>query len=153
MTIAEFLLQAKKSTYAKSGEAGEKKLKNGGRVFTYKVDGYTYVDTYFGYDPFFGQELVLENGKVIWVMNYWGKILSDIVSAEEIYNFVRRALLHPDPLVPVRGPENFREGDFSYSNIGGGTVENHFHHVEIIFYKRKKVYELSCHGGMVKTNA
>ncbi len=148
--LAKFLVKAKKNTYASNGEGGERKLENGGRELIYEDSGYKYIDTYFGFSPFIGQEIVSKNGEVIWVMNYWGLIYKDIVSPKEIYTFLKKALMQPDPLVPLRGPEKFEEGEFQYSNIGGGAIETYFQHVETIFYRGERVFELQCHGGVPK---
>ena len=52
--------------------------------------------------------------------------------------------------MPLRGPKNFREGDFKYKNKFQGVIKN-FQGKETIFYKGKKVYELFYHGGLVKS--
>jgi len=147
--LRKFLIEAKKNTYTRSGETNESKLKDGGQEFIFEKGKWKYRDRYFGFDPFIGQEVAWKNGKAVWVMNYCGKILKDIVCTEEIYSFLKKALLKPDELIPLRGPEKFGEGDFRYCNIGGGTLD-HFQHVEVIFYKKERVYELICHGGKIK---
>ena len=113
MELAEFLIKAKKNTYASSGEGGERKLENGGRELIYKEGGYKYVDTYFGFDPFIGQEVVSKDGKVIWVMDYWGLIRDNAVDPKEVYKFLKKALMQPDLIGPLRGPDYFEEGDFT----------------------------------------
>lgn len=147
--LRKFLIEAKKNTYARSGEINEKKLEDGGQEFIFEKGKWKYRDRYFGYDPFIGQEVVWENGKAVWVMNYCGKILSDIISAKEIFGFLKKVLLNPEELIPLRGPEKFEEGDLKYFNIGGGFLD-HFQHVESIHYKGQRVYELVCHGGLIK---
>ncbi len=149
MELNEFLIKAKKSTYASSGEGGEKKLEDGTRELVFEEGEFKYRDRYFGFNPFIGQEVVWKNGKVIWVMNYWGSIFKDTVSPKEVYEFLKKALLQPDKLLPIRGPEKFEEGDFHYRNVGGGDLDN-FQHVEVILYKGERVYELACHGCTIK---
>lgn len=150
MELNEFLTEAKKNTYAKEGEKGEKKLEDGTREFTYEKGEFRYYDRYFGLNPFIGQEVVWENNKVIRVMNYWGLVYSDIVSPAEIYAFLRKALSRSDSMVPLRGPDEFEEGDFSYRLVGGGMIEKYFQKVEMILYKGERVYEGHCHGGLIK---
>jgi hypothetical protein len=147
--LKDFLIEAKKNTYGAGGEEKEIKLDDGGKKFIFEKDGWKYEDKYFGFDPFVGEEIVWQNGKVVWVMNYCGKVLKDTASPKEIYAFLKKALLQPDPLVPLRGPEKFEEGDFKYVNVGGGDLSL-FQHVEVILYEGERVYELSCHGGMIK---
>lgn len=149
MKLNEFLVKAKVNTYAKGGESDGIKAEDGGKELEYTEGEWKYRDKYFGFDPFVGQEIVYKDGKAVWVMNYCGKILKDIVPAEEIYNFLKKALLKPDKLIPLRGPEKFEEENFEYHNVGGGDLD-HFQHTEAIFYKGERVYELTCHGGEIK---
>ncbi|MBU4204922.1 hypothetical protein KKE19_04455 [Patescibacteria group bacterium] len=148
MELNEFLIKAKKNTYVAEKEDTEKKFEDGVREFEYADGEWKYKDRYFGYDPFVGQEVVWKNGKVVWVMNYCGKVLKDVAGVEEIYKFLKKALLKPNKLIPLRGPEKFEEGDFKYLNVGGGDLD-YFQHIETIFYKGERVYELTCQGGKI----
>ena len=62
MKLNEFLIKAKLRGYASSGEGGETRLDNGGKVLSYKEGDYEYKDTYFGFNPFIGEEIVLYKG-------------------------------------------------------------------------------------------
>lgn len=145
--LSEFIVKAKVNSYASGLKA--KKLEDGSNEFMYNENGWEYRDKYFGFDPFVGQEVVSKNGKVIWVMNYCGKILKDIVSADEIYTFLKKALSKVEKLIPFRGPEKLEEENFKYRHISGGYLD-HFHGVEMILYKGERVYELIYDGGLIK---
>jgi hypothetical protein len=149
MDFKEFLIEAKKNGYANSDEVQVKKFKDGAKEFIYKKGKWLYRDRYFGFSPFIGQEIVWKDGKAVWIMNYLGEILKDTISAKEIYSFLKKALFYPDLIVPVRGPQKFEDNNFKYVNIGGGLLDK-FRYTEIIFYKGERVYELECHGGMIK---
>jgi len=82
MQLNKFLARAKASTYAGSGEEGERILGDGGKEFAFEENGFSYRDKYFGFNPFSGQETVFENDKIVWVMNYYGRIASESVTAE-----------------------------------------------------------------------
>ncbi len=146
MKLNEFLLKAKLHGYA-TGEA--KKLDNGSKVFSYQEGEYEYKDTYFGFDPFIGEEIVFFRGTFIWGMNFYGKIISNKVSAKDVYDLLKKAMLHIKEDCPFRGPSEFKENDFKYTDESEGTIED-FKGKEKIYYKWELVYELEYHGGLVK---
>ena len=94
MELKEFLVRAKKNTYA-SG-AKEIILPDSGKEIIYEEDNFKYRDRYYGFNPFSGQELVLKNNEHEWSMNYYGIIFSDKImgkiTEEEIYKFLRESL-------------------------------------------------------------
>ena len=65
MELAEFLVRAKKETYAKSEEIEEIILEHGSKEFVYEESGFKYKDKHYGYNPFIGQEIVFKNGKIM----------------------------------------------------------------------------------------
>ena len=149
MELNEFLVKAKINTYAKSGEGGENKLEDGGLELNFEEGILKYRDRYFGFDPFVGEEIVWQNDKVIWGMNYYGKILSESVDVKKFLEFLKRSLLKVEKFSPFRGPKILDEGDFIYSSSYNGTIEN-FHGEEIVFYNNNMVYRLLFHGGLIK---
>lgn len=148
MKLNEFLVKAKINTYATSGEGGEKNLEDGSRELVYEESGWKYRDRYFGFNPFIGEEVVWQKGKILWAMNYYGRILSGTDNAEEIYKFLKKVLALVNKSTPFRGPRAVEEKNFSYRNSSSGSVEE-FHGVEMILYKGQRVYELEYHGGLV----
>lgn len=150
MTLQEFLFLAKKSIYA--ARMGQKNLKNEGKQLIFIDSGFTYIDTYYGFDPFSGQELVVFNKKAIWSMNYFGyKKPNSYVDAKQIYKFLRQALSSITEKKPFRGPSKVEENEFHYINFTDSyaTIEN-FIGFERIYYKGLLVYELFYHGGEIK---
>ena len=146
--VSKFLVKAKINTYASSGEGGEKILPDGGKEFKFKERKFKYRDRYFGFNPFIGEEIVWQNEKIVWGMNYYGEIITKIFSAKDIYYFLQEALKRASEDKPFRGPDNFKKADFEYSNKIKGTVKK-FQGEEIIFYKEQIVYKLSYHGGLI----
>ena len=147
--LSKFLVKAKINTYASSGERGEKVLSDESKELEFKEKEFKYRDRYFGYSSFIGEEIVWQNEKVIWGMNYYGEIVSEIIPAKQIYQFLQEALKKITEDKPFRGTDNFKENGFKYINKVEGTVEK-FEGCEIIFYKEKLIYRLSYHGGAVK---
>ncbi len=148
MELREFITKAKKNTYA-SGEKATR-LKDGFDEFTYKEGNYEYRDRYHAKDPkpFGGEEVVWQNGKVVWMMNYYGYMLSDKIDSKKVYGFLREAMSLVDEQEPFRGPKSFKKGDFEYRNKCSGNLER-FTGTEQIFYKGEEIYRLTYHGGML----
>ncbi|RJQ15584.1 XRE family transcriptional regulator [Candidatus Woesearchaeota archaeon] len=142
MELQQFLVKAKKATYA--AHAKENKLADGCKELTYEEAEWKYRDRYFGANPFSGQEVVWKNNKLVWTMNYYGKITSN--AEKEVAAFLRKAMKQVTETRPFRGPSNFKEGDFEYVDASIGTAEQ-FSGTEKIFLKKKEMYRLLYHGG------
>ena len=149
MELAEFLIQAKTRTYASGGAANEQRLADGCLELTYSADGFDYRDRYFGADPFVGQEIVFQDGKAIWSMNYYGRIVDKKYPAAQIYAFLQKAMRKVTLERPFRGPSAFEEGNFMYNDESSGTLDA-FSGVERILFNGHKVYQLKYHGGTIK---
>ena len=148
MKLNEFLVKAKKQGYA-TGEAV--KLENGGKVLSYQEGDYGYKDTYFGSNPFIGEEVVWYKGKFIWGMNYYGSVNENITLTKEIYEFLKKAMCLIKEDRPFRGPSEYEEENWKYKDESKGNVES-FKGKEKIYYKEELVYELEYHGGIIKKN-
>ena len=146
--LSKFLVKAKINTYASSGEGGEKILADGGKEFEFEEKEFKYRDRYFGFNPFIGEEIVWQNEKMVWGMNYYGKITSETIPAKQIYQFLQETLKKITEDKPFRGPDNFKQGDFEYFNKVEGTLED-FKGNEKIFYKEQLVYKLNYNGGLI----
>lgn len=147
MGLREFIVKAKIETYA--GNAKAQKLEDGSKLLVFKEDRFSYNDKYFGFNPFIGEEIVFENNKPIWGMNYFGKIFSKNVSADKVYEFLRKAMKLVSKERPFRGPNSFKENDFEYSDESIGEIDS-FSGIEKIFFKGIQVYKLVYHGGLIK---
>ena len=149
MELNEFLIAAKTSSYASNGEANEHRLPDGSLELIYSAGGFDYRDRYFGDDPFVGQEIVFQDGKAIWSMNYYGRIVDKKYPVAEIYGFLQKMLRQVTLERPFRGPSTFEEGNFVYNDESLGTLES-FSGVERILFNGHKVYQLKYHGGTIK---
>jgi len=152
MNLSQFLVKAKINTYATEGEGGEKILDDGCRELIYEETGFKYRDRYYGFDPFVGEEVVFENNKAIWGMNYFGMITSKTIEGDivgQFLDFLKESLRQVPEDKPFRGPVNFKNNDFEYTNQVEGNVER-FVGKEKILYKGEEVYTLNYHGGLIK---
>lgn len=120
--LKEFLVKAKKSTYANSNAPKIEATRLESKDYEYKeiINGnkYTYHDTYFGGINFLGEEIVYINDLPIWGMNYYGNTIDNNLSEEVMDKALRPALMQV-------GIEQIKQND----NL---------------------IYELHCHGGFIK---
>lgn len=147
--LADFLVKAKINTYARGGENGEKILSNGSKIFEFKEKEFKYQDRYFGFNPFIGEEIVWENNKIIWGMNYYGQVILKTVSPTGVYEFLKEALKTIKKDKPFRGADKYKKGRFKYINKASGDMKN-FKGEEKIFHNNKLVHILTYHGGIIK---
>ena len=148
----EFLVKAKKGTYANS--VAPKVLSNRLKAKDYEfTDGHlTYHDTYFGGVKFMGEEVVYYNDNILWGMNYYGVTIDDSLTEEVMDKVLRVALMkvgEDKEVIPVRGPKEFVNEDYLYTFNVDGDMEN-FVGTEQIYKDKKLIYELKCHGGIIK---
>lgn len=76
LALKEFLVTAKINTYAGDGVLCAS-LRLNSKDLHYNEGDLLYIDYYFGSADFIGEEVVFENQKPIWGMNYYGKMLID----------------------------------------------------------------------------
>lgn len=146
MELAGFIVKAKKNTYA----GGKKAIKSeeGFEEFVYEEGDYKYRDRYYGENTFGGEEIVWQNGKAVWIMNYYGYILSDKIDSKKVYEFLRKAMSLVNEQRIFRGPSHLKEGNFEYINKSEGNLDN-FKGTERILYIGEEVYRLEYHGGKI----
>jgi len=142
--IIDFLIRAKKATYAgKGAEAAASRLNSHDLVYT--EEPLTYLDTYLGSTKFAGEEAVWKDGIPIWAMNYAGRVIGDNFSGD----FLKEALSLVSDKSPYRGPQKYSSGDYTYTcKIKGGF--HWFNGIEEIHCKEEKIYECVFHGGEIK---
>jgi hypothetical protein len=148
MELKQFLINAKLNSYSIGREGMN--LPDGSKELTFQEHEFTYRDRYIGENPFIGEEIVWQAERLIWGMNFYGRVVSDVVPADQVYTFLQKAMRQVKEDRPFRGPDTFKDQDFEYSDESQGTVEV-FVGVERIFYKGQEVYRLNYHGGSVKT--
>lgn len=154
--LVKFLIEAKKGTYANSNAPRIKSSRLGSSDYEYvsEVDKktITYHDTYFGGVNFIGEEVVyFENDKPFWGMNYYGITLDKSLGEAAMDAVLRPALMMvgDDDIIPVRGPREFKNGEYVYKFNVQGSINN-FSGTEEIYKKDKIIYRLLCHGGNIE---
>lgn len=153
--LKEFLVKAKKSTYANSNAPKIESTRLDSKDYEYeeKIGGnkFTYHDTYFGGINFIGEEVVYKNDLPIWGMNYYGVTIDSSLSEEAMDKALRPALMQvgTDSSIPVRGPKEYYNNEYSYTFEYSGELDN-FQGKEQIKKDNNLIYELNCHGGFIK---
>jgi hypothetical protein len=143
----EFLSEAKKQTYASLSGKVLSAL-SGAKEHEFIQGDYRYVDIYFGSLHFSGIEIVYVKDKPLWAMSYSGGVVRHECKVENIYAFLRQALLLPEPSIPVRGPKHLAVGEYTYGLSIDGTLED-FSGSEIIRESSEIVYSLHFAGGNI----
>ena len=151
--LYNFLVEAKKQTYANENVKKVNSSRKGSHDYHYENDGMIYHDTYFGGTKFMGEEVVYQSEDTpIWGMNYYGITLDETLSEEAMDKALRPALMmvgEDKDVIPVRGPKNYQNGEYEYNFSVNGDL-NCFDGYETIYKGKTKVYELKCHGGIIK---
>jgi len=97
---------------------------------------------------FIGEEVVFENQKPIWGMNYYGKMLVDEVLPG--FSKCLKSSLKAVPVEnPFRGPALFEQDGFVYKCSWQGDISE-FNGNEAIYFDGIEIYRLSFHGGYIK---
>ena len=147
--VAEFLVNAKKSTFAGGGYRA-KSSRDGSVDFLFQQGDLTYRDSYFGGIYDIGQEIVWHKDKPIWGMNYMGGMKEEyIFFKKQTFEFLKKCLKLVDPSMPFRGPKYYQDGEFEYFNEIDGDITK-FSGKERISLKGKKIYEKVYLGGFIK---
>lgn len=148
--LADFLEAANKSTYANKDAPKATPTRLRSEDYHFEQDSLIYHDTYFGGRDFIGEEVVYENRKPVWGMNYYGYVLNPSTSEKEVYDFLRKALMQEySNVIPVRGAGSYVEGVWKYTNKPVGDL-GRFTGVEEIYKNRELLYRADYHGGYVE---
>ncbi len=146
--LCEFLVKAKKLGYASGNKAKKIKEKNKSKTITVKDGYWEYYDNYFGGEPYGGQEVVFFKNQPIYIMVYYGSVNKLITDFKKVYKFLQDALALIPKDKPFRGPQKYKQGNFTYLNEFKGRIVN-FSGTETITLKGKKIYEAKYMGGLV----
>lgn len=147
--LAGFLSEANKSTYANKDAPQSASSRINSKDYHFEKGDLIYHDTYFGGSDFIGEEIVYKDQRPVWGMNYFGFVLDENVDEEELYVFLREALMQEyEDVIPVRGPGKFSVGDKKYSIFVSGDLGN-FSGEERISFAGRVVYRCLVHGGFI----
>jgi Domain of unknown function (DUF5680) len=151
--LLNFVLQAKRRTYASQGdEASLPPLLAGTKQLEYRDGLFFYRDIYVGTAYFVGQEIVSHQNHPVWSMSYAGGVVPTVTEQAEIrviYACLRLALRQSTVDQPYRGPVVVRQGPYAYTNQSQGSMAAFWGH-ELLTDDTQPVYELRCSGGVLR---
>ena len=150
--LADFLLRAKRATYAAQGDdATVTPLLPGSRQLEYREGDLFYRDVYVGLAAFAGFETVYRASVVRWSMAYAGGVLAGASETQmrQVYAFLREALKRGTPDAPFRGPARHETFGYEYVNDWRGSIDE-FSGAESIRRDGAVVYQLTYAGGRVR---
>lgn len=146
--FVEVLLRASKTGYS-SPNAVVKDQPDGAYEIIYEENKWLFIDYWFGGNPFSGQESVSYAGKAMWAMQYRGGVPENAsVAHEEVFSFLKKALAQCSADEPLRGPAEFAEDGWYYTNTWSHDLSEFTGHEEIT-YKGEIVHITDYFGGLV----
>lgn len=98
--MKKFLVRAKVNTYAGDGDLSASSRPNS-KDLHYIEGDISYIDSYFESTDFIGEEVVFENEKPIWGMNYHGKML--VTDIPEGFSYCLKSALKAASPINVPG--------------------------------------------------
>ncbi len=148
--LAEFLEAANKATYANREAPKVESLRPASEDYHFEQGNLVYHDTYFGSRDFIGEEIIYEDGRPVWGMNYYGHVLKESISTQDAYAILRPALMQEyDDILPVRGPREYIEDNKRYINNVDGELDR-FSGTEEIYIDNEVAYRCWYHGGLIQ---
>lgn len=147
--LCQFIAEANvKVGYASGRTDTWIKEADGSTTISYESGSWRYHDNFFGGEPYGGREVVSFENKPVWIMIYYGWVEPHVTNIKEVYDFLQKALkLGPEDL-PLRGPEELKEGNMRYANTWQGDIEGFFGE-EVIYLHEEKIYRAKYLGGLV----
>ena len=144
-----FIVRAKAATYV-GGGAKSLSCRPGSHDLQFHEGAFSYLDSYFGGTDFLGQEVVYWEGKPVWAMNYYGRILEpSLIAAEEAGQIIKESLSQMYKEGRFLGGFEHETQNGTYVDTSEGDVTS-FAGREWIVRQDVRVYELVYHGGLVK---
>lgn len=104
-------------------------------------------DNFFGGEPYGGRVIVVYEEKPVWIMVYYGWV-AESAETNPIYGVLRNALMRMPEEYPFRGPKEYTDGEFSYTNSWTGELER-YSGEERITKNGKLIYKANYMGGLV----
>ncbi len=147
--LINFILLAKKASYVGGGNT-LLPYRLGSHDLQFFKGDWSYHDSYLGESDFIGEEIVYHKGKVVWGMNYFGRILRpDIFTSSEAGKIIQESLSAMYGTGRFLGGFKHIVGEFTYADTNDGD-ELYFTGKEWITLHDVVVYQLVYHGGIVQ---
>ncbi|MFA5828163.1 MAG: DUF5680 domain-containing protein [Candidatus Shapirobacteria bacterium] len=146
-SLKKFLIDSNNAGYAGGKTKKWEKEPDGSTTIPFEKGEWRSHDNFFGGEPYGGRTIVFYEGKPCWMMVYYGWV-EEGVETNSVYGILRDALKLMPADYPFRGPKEFREGEYVYTNTWRGEADKFFGE-EKIFLGDKLIYKANYLGGLV----
>jgi hypothetical protein len=147
--LEAFIIRAKSACYVGDGSSAAPSRKDA-HDLTFAEGPLHYRDSYFGGTDFIGQEVVWQDGRAVWAMNYYGRIFrDDLMNGADGGRVIKAALSAMYAEGRFLGGFRHQLDSFTYDDTNTGDYRN-FTGVETIAVKSIPAYRLDYHGGLIR---
>ena len=145
--LRQFLIDSNKAGYA-SGDAKKWiKENDGSETIPFEKGQWRSHDNFFGGEPYGGRTVIFYEGNPVWIMVYYGAVAEE-VDVKILYGVLRNALMRMPEDYPFRGPKEYKEENFLYTNSWEGELEK-FSGEEKIIQGGNLAYKANYIGGLI----
>jgi hypothetical protein len=150
LQLRRFLVSSALQGYASGKKDVEIKEKDGSTSVIVEEGPWRSHDNWDGGEPYGGRIRVSYEGKAVWTMVYYGKVIEGVANLVDTYGLLIRALQQMPSEAPYRGPREYSDGagPWRYDNGWCGAVDA-FHGEEHIYCGNTLVYVGWYRGGLV----
>ena len=142
--LKEFLFEARRNTYAINNTPVENARLLASTQLEFQKANYFYRDVYFsGSKRIIGQEIVYQDLKPVWGMNYIGDALGKLETM-----FLQEALFRLAEKCRIGTVCEYEKRELKYQDQGQGSIDDFFGK-EQIFVEGKIIYKLNYQGGLI----
>lgn len=153
--LQNFIVKAKKNTYAGGGE--EKRLPDGSKLLVFQKGNFYYENNYDGRYQAPERELVKwqkEDGQRIWQMSYSGGMHPEYGGDKRLshitFEFLKNALRKISPESPFRGLDEYKNVEFTYEVWVDGDFQRFSGKEQISSKKLERIiFSQDLIGGLV----
>lgn len=145
--LRQFLVDSNKVGYAGGEEKKWIKEPDGSTTIPFEKGHWKSHDNFFGGEPYGGRTIVFYEEKPVWIMVYYGWVEEEI-ETDSVYGVLKNALAQMPEDYPYRGPKEYSEGEYIYTNNWNGEVDR-FSGEEEITQGDKLIYKANYFGGLV----
>lgn len=142
-SLRDFLCEARRNTYAANATPIDARLLASTQL-EFQKGNFFYRDIFFsGTKKFIGQEIVYQDSKPIWGMNYMGNQIGKLET-----NFLKESLFKLSEKCRLGGRCENEKREYKYQDNGQGNVEE-FSGQEQMSVQGKNIYKLDYRGGLI----
>jgi hypothetical protein len=142
-SLRDFLCEARRNTYAANATPIDARLLASTQL-EFQKGNFFYRDIFFsGTKKIIGQEIIYQDSKPIWGMNYMGNQIGKLET-----NFLKESLFKLAERCRLGGICENEKREYKYQDNGQGGVEE-FSGQEQIFVQGKNTYKLDYKGGLI----